>query len=87
MGKLTVNEGSKLLVYSSIIFILLILSLVNIKNFLTVKTVLGANTANNETFNWDGFLKTNPNYIPGWIEIEREDVAKNIDPNFNGLAK
>lgn len=31
---------------------------------------------------WDKFLSENPNYLPGWIEIGREDKAYALDPNF-----
>ena len=63
------------------------LSLVNIKNFLSTDTVpekvLGAEIDTDITANfWNDFLTKNPEYIPGWLEIGRTDKAYSIDPNY-----
>lgn len=88
----TDNKNAELIVYVSIIFILLTLSLVNIRNILTLRKdnteikVLGIETANNaEDKFWSSFLVKNPNYLPGLIETGKIDKAREIDPNFKGL--
>ena len=50
---------------------------------MTPKKVLGVETQIDleEKF-WQEFLDKNPNYIPGWIEIGRNDKVKEIDPNY-----
>ncbi len=71
------------LVYFFIIFLVL-LSSFNVASYLTPKkqTVLGIVTSNDEGVFWYKFLKDNPDYIPGWIEINRPDKVANIDPNY-----
>lgn len=65
------------------IFVLLTLSLVNIKNITSTKEVLGVETQEDiDKEFWDNFLNENPGYIPGWLEIGRQDQAFTIDPNF-----
>lgn len=65
------------------IIALLLLSAFNIENYLAPKEILGVETQKetNEQF-WTDFLAKNPNYIPGWIELERWDKVIEIDPNF-----
>lgn len=69
------------------IFSLLLLSIVNIKNYTSEKqvneVVLGAKTdkISNDEF-WNSFLNENPNYIPGWIEVNKLDKVRQIDPNY-----
>lgn len=64
--------------------LLLILTSLNIYSFLKPKNnfVLGAQTKNEYGIFWFNFLKQNPTYIPGWIEIGRPDKVKAIDPNY-----
>ena len=76
----------QIFVFVAILFLLLLTS-VNIQDFLTPKKVLGAQTnisaqADKENLFWNEFLSKNPNYIPGWIETGRTDKVKEIDPNF-----
>lgn len=78
-----INKASiQVFIFVAIVFILLLTS-INIKNFLNPKKVLGAETTEpkHEEF-WQQFLNENPNYVPGWIEIGRIDKAKEIDPNY-----
>lgn len=64
-------------------FVLLMLSAVNINNITSEKKVLGAGSQNNvELEFWEDFLLENPNYIPGWVEINLNDQAKSINPNY-----
>jgi len=84
MSAKKVNEAAiEVLIFTSIIFVLL-LTFVNIKNYLTPKKVLGAETQVDlrQDF-WNNFLSQNPNYIPGWIELGRMDKVKEIDPNYD----
>jgi hypothetical protein len=83
MSAKRVNQAARqLLIFTAIIFILLLAS-ANIGSYLTPKKVLGVETQVNldEKF-WQEFLDKNPNYIPGWIEIGRNDKVKEIDPNY-----
>lgn len=80
------NSSIQLFIYVSILFALLLTS-VNLENYLIPKKVLGASTqisnhVNDSQLFWENFLSKNPNYIPGWIEIGREDKASEIDPNY-----
>lgn len=82
-----VNDNNKTLLIAIVCFIILTLSLVNIKNYLSTKPipkkVLGAEIDLDSTMNfWNDFLTKNPEYIPGWIEIGRTDKAYSIDPNY-----
>jgi uncharacterized membrane protein YecN with MAPEG domain len=61
----------------------LLLSAINISNYQAPKMVLGAEIqVDSDDQFWTEFLSNNPNYIPGWIEIERMDKAREIDPNY-----
>jgi hypothetical protein len=84
-NKLLNKTSKELFIYVVILFILLLVS-VNIDTYLKpvdmdVK-VLGAETQNKEDVFWKDFLSRHPDYIPGWIEIERIDKANEIDPNY-----
>lgn len=72
--------------YISIITLLL-LSALNIENYLAPKEVLGIEieTGDRDREFWEIFLKQNPDYIPGWVELGRWDKVKQIDPNFPSL--
>jgi|GEM_PF-7134253 len=69
-----------------LILVLLFLTSLNIKNFLTPKKVLGVNTQISETEKedlfWQSFLDKHPSYIPGLIETGRTSEAGSVDPNF-----
>ena len=86
MSAKKVNKAAiELFVFVAALYILL-LSAVNIENYLTPKKVikvLGAETqvTSDKKF-WEEFLTKNPSYIPGWIEIGRMDKVKEIDPNY-----
>lgn len=75
------NSILEVAIYTLVITLLLI-SIQNIKTYLQPKKVLGIATTNNYDIFWSKFLKQNPNYVPGWIETGREDIVKQIDPNF-----
>lgn len=70
-----------LLIYVAVVTILL-LSALNIENYLAPKEVLGVEIENKEEEFWNEFLEKNPNYIPGWIELGRLDKVRQIDPNY-----
>lgn len=83
MSAKKVNQAARqLLIFTAVVFILLLAS-TNIRSYLAPKKVLGVETQINldEKF-WQEFLDKNPNYIPGWIEIGRNDKAREIDPNY-----
>ncbi len=88
MNKAKVNKNTTYLILIVSAFILLLLSMVNIKTISTNKEVLGikTQTESDEEF-WNNFLVNNPNYIPGWIEIGKFEKAASINPNFEGLDR
>ena len=76
------------LMYLLVVFILILTS-INIKNYLAQidvsknQKVLGAQSVNDSSAEfWTEFTSKNPNYIPGWLELGRMDKVKEIDPNF-----
>lgn len=83
MSAKVVNKVSRELFIFVATLLILLLSIINIENYQRPKKVLGIETqiVSNDTF-WQDFLKENPNYIPGWIEIGRLDKVKEIDPNY-----
>lgn len=76
------------LLYQFSIFLLtvlvLFLSAFNIRNIHKPKIVLGTATMENEDTSgyWRSFLSENPDYIPGWIEINEAEEVERIDPNY-----
>ncbi len=76
------NELSNYLFIFFTVFVLL-LSFINIKNITTKKEVkvLGTTVVDNTEF-WKDFLKENPTYRDGWVELNRMDIVKRIDPNY-----
>jgi hypothetical protein len=88
MDKVKVNKDKGYLVLIIGMFILLLLSMVNIKDIATRKEVLGIETQSqtSEKF-WNDFLVNNPNYVQGWIEIADNEKAISLDPNYEGLIK
>jgi hypothetical protein len=82
MSAKRVNQAeTQLLIFTGVIFILF-LTAINIERHLLPEKVLGTETQNRTEIFWESFLKENPNYIPGWIEIGRIDKAMEIDPNY-----
>lgn len=78
------NSNKQLILISIALLVLLILASLNIKNYYLPKTVLGISVQEEISDNefWNEYLKNNPNYVPGWLEIGRIDKAVEIDPNF-----
>lgn len=78
------SNNKQFILISILLVVLLFLTFLNIRNYYLPKTVLGIITSeevSNSEF-WDEYLKSNPNYIPGWLEIGRTDKALEIDPNY-----
>ncbi len=86
MDNRMVNKDINHLIFIVGVFVLLLLSLVNIKTVFSKKEVLGLETQiqSDDKF-WNDFLIKNPNYLPGWVELGKADVASKIDPNYWGL--
>lgn len=73
----------KSIILALFIVLLVLLSLSNIKNYLSENKVLGAETINSgEKEFWDKYLTEYPNYIPGLVETNNLIRANQIDPNF-----
>jgi len=66
------------------VMLLFLLALINFDSYLHPQKVLGVETVKAEDNNefWPGFLKKNPDYIPGLIETGNLDRVKQIDPNY-----
>jgi hypothetical protein len=83
MVAMGVNKAAKELLVIVFVLFLLLLTSVNINNYFTDKKVLGVQTESSQDYSfWQNYLTKNPNYIPGWIEIGRNDKAHEIDPNY-----
>lgn len=79
------NRNKQFLLFTIGAIVLLLLSFLNIRNYyLPKKDVLGISTSQIPSDNdfWNEYLKNNPNYVPGWLEIGRIDKALEIDPNY-----
>lgn len=79
-----VKRSLKDLTFYILLLVILVLTSINIANFLAPKKVLGASIqeTNTDKF-WQDFLAKNPDYVPGWIEIGNTEKAKQIDPNYD----
>lgn len=80
------NKTIKELLFYASIAILVLLSYNNLVTYYSPKKILGVTTETNlnpdkENF-WQNFLKTHPDYIPGWLEINKTEEAMKIDPNY-----
>lgn len=77
------SNKNQIIIYLFSLFIL-ILTIININNFLTPVQVLGLQVESSSTdieF-WNQFLKKYPNYLPGLIETGEFEKVKKINPNF-----
>lgn len=74
----------KNLLITALVIFILFLSAYNIKSYFAPMKVLGVETQSLrlEKEFWENFLKENPSYIPGWVELGRTDKVTEIDPNF-----
>lgn len=76
------------LLYITFAVLIILLSIFNLQNTLQKQIkVLGSTTISRtqvekERFFWEEFQRKNPTYIDGWIELERPDKVKEIDPNY-----
>jgi hypothetical protein len=78
-----VNNDKTYLLFAVSVLAILAFSFINLKNYFTHKKILGIESYSNIQSNyWTGFLKQNPNYIPGLLETESLEKARQIDPNF-----
>ena len=75
--------SKELLIYVAILFLLLLTS-ININNFLIPKNVLGIKSSEETNYQkfWENFLSKNPTYMPGLIETGQIDKANKVDPNY-----
>jgi len=69
-------KNTAFLLTSLAIVLVLTLSFLNLKSYFYTPKVLGTETEIKinpaQTF-WESFLKENPNYFPGWIELAKID--------------
>ena len=75
------TKDLNLLLYITFSILILLLSISNLQNLEKKKSVevLGIET---NTLFWEDFIAKYPTYIDGWIELERMDKVKEIDPNY-----
>ena len=87
MSARMINKSAKeIFIYLSLLIVLL-LTLININNYSKpnvhkIVKVLGVETQNSEALFWQNFLTKNPSYIPGWVEMGRNDKVMTVDPNY-----
>jgi hypothetical protein len=83
MSAKKVNDVAiEIFIFTAALFVLFLTS-ININNYLTPKTVLGAKTlVEDDSQFWNEFLSKNPTYIPGLIETGNIEKAREIDPNY-----
>jgi hypothetical protein len=83
MVKKNFQKELDFLLFTTFSVLILLLTLFNLQNLNIKKptemVVLGAET--NNLF-WEDFVAEHPTYIDGWIELDRMDKVKEIDPNF-----
>lgn len=73
---------SELFIAIAVVFLLL-LSSINLGGYFAPSEVLGIETTEDDTDKfWQEFLTDNPDYVPGWIELKRNDKVIEIDPNY-----
>jgi hypothetical protein len=84
------KDGLELLFIYLVVVVSLCLTATNIATYLSPRLVLGieaeseANDIDSQyAIYWESFLTANPEYIPGWLETGRHDIARQIDPNFD----
>lgn len=101
-----INPKQKTIYLVSSIFVLVVMliTLLNIKSMVTKPKmeVLGAtDTVIEEIMFWEGFLRENPTYIAGWVELSKLEIergnlsaaslyyekAQTIDPNSEILEE
>jgi len=83
MARHNFKKDLDFLLFATLSVLILLLALFNLQN-INKKTskeimVLGAETDN---LFWEDFMLKHPTYIDGWIELERMDKVREIDPNF-----
>lgn len=85
------SKNTTFLLSSLAIILVLILSYFNLKSYFNPPKVLGVQTEvknNPEQTFWENFLKNNPTYFPGWIELAKIDKANgNPLTSFENLNK
>ena len=85
-----VNAARQQLAIYCAVLIALVITLLNLENYLLDRDVLGVSTqevslikpTSSDVLFWVDFLSKNPTYIPGWIELGRMDKVVEIDPNY-----
>lgn len=83
----SVNKTAKFVFILTSVLFILVLSMSNIAFYSAPKKVLGIQSQENvEQEFWNSFLADNPNYVPGWFEIELPEKALSIDPNYENLS-
>jgi hypothetical protein len=82
------KDGHRTLI-GMIFFVLITLGLstINLNNYFSNTKVLGARSEETSVKTstasfWTDFLSKHPDYIEGWIELERYDKAAEINPNY-----
>lgn len=102
--KLKILSELKSLIALLTVILVLTLAFANLRAYFTPKMILGLGTEvkrEEEKVFWEDFLKKNPTYIDGWIELaqilneqlDKEgalkaiNAAKNIDPNSKKIEE
>jgi hypothetical protein len=78
-------KNKKQVIKFAVVIIILFISAINLNFIFETKKVLGIQTVepeNNNISYWKEFIKSNPNYLPGYIQIGEIEKVKRLDPNY-----
>lgn len=68
-----------------VVLVLLLLSIINIRSLFLPKKVLGVRSEelgiNNRDF-WKQYIKSNPKYLPAYLELGEIEKVRKLDPNW-----
>ncbi len=72
------------LLYINLIIIVLLLSIFNLRSTQKKEVkVLGVKVINDDRVYWENLVSKNPTYRDAWVELDRMDKVRQIDPNFS----
>lgn len=66
----------------SLTILVLLLSIFNLQNIRPNKTIEVLGATDDGLF-WQEFITKHPTYRDGWLELDRMDMVKKIDPNWS----
>lgn len=70
------------LLLSILVIIILLLSISNLSSLSNKERVVSVLGTNTDYEFWVNFVQKHPDYIDGWLELNRLDKVAEIDPNY-----